>query len=315
MSKILVIGGTGFIGSHVVARLARDGHALRVPTRLRQRARDLLLLPTVDVVEADVHDDATLDGLVAGCDAVVNLVGVLHSRPGNPYGPDFARAHVALPRRILDACYKAGVRRLVHMSALGAMPDAPSEYLRSKSAGEEVLVAARARIDATVLRPSVVFGPDDRFLNLFAALHRWFPVLFLAGPKAKFQPVHVDDVAECVARCIADRDSIHRCYDLCGPNVYTLRELVAFAGVASGHPRPVIGLPDGLAYFQAWAMEWLPKKLLSRDNLRSMRVPSVSSAAFPFGIRPQALAATAPAWLGSKALQSHYDNFRGRASR
>ncbi len=315
MSKILVIGGSGFIGSHVVARLAQDGHELRVPTRLRQRAKHLILLPTVDVTEADVHDDRALDHLVTGVDAVVNLVGVLHSRAGNPYGHDFAQAHVALPRRILDACYKAGTRRLVHASAVGATQDSPSEYLRSKAAGEEVLIAARARIDATVLRPSVVFGPEDRFLNLFAALNRCFPAILLACPEAKFQPVHVADVAECVARCLWDRSSIHHHYDLCGPRVYTLRDLVKFSGTASGRWRPVIGLPESIAYLQAWAMEWLPGKLLTRDNLRSMRVDCVSAAEFPFGIRPQSMEDTAPAWLAKEFFYSHYDKFRGRAGR
>lgn len=323
MSRILVIGGSGFIGSHVVARLAGEGHELCVPTRSRARAKHLILLPTVDVIEADVHDDRVLDQLVAGCDAVVNLVGVLHSRRAksgdNPalssYGPDFAKAHVALPRRILDACTKSGVRRLVHVSALGAKPDAPSEYLRSKSAGEEVLIGARARIDATVLRPSVVFGPEDRFLNLFAEMTRCFAVMLIPCPEAKFQPVHVSDVAQCVARCLADPQSIHHHYDLCGPKVYSLRELVKFAGQACGRPRPVIGLPDGLATLQASTMEILGIKLLTRDNLRSMRVPSVSHNAFPFGLRPLDMEATAPAWLRGEAVLSHYQPFRSRAGR
>jgi uncharacterized protein YbjT (DUF2867 family) len=323
MSRILVIGGSGFIGRHVIARLAREGHVLRVPTRSRQRAKHLILLPTVDVVEADVHDDPTLDQLVAGCDAVINLVGLLHSRSarrsGNPametYGPDFARAHVALPRRILDACYKAGVRRLIHFSALGAKLDAPSEYLRSKAAGEEVLIAARSRIDATVLRPSVVFGPEDRFLNLFAAMTRWFAVMLVPCPDARFQPVYVADVAECVARCLADQGSINHHYDLCGPKVYTLRELVKFAGAACGRQRPVIGLPDGLAYLQAFILECLMIKLLTRDNLRSMQVPCVSDSPFPFGMRPESMEIAAPAWLGGEAVHSHYEPHRSRAGR
>lgn len=320
MSQILVIGGTGFIGSHVVARLVQAGHSVRVPTRLLTRAKQLLLLPTVEVLEANVHDDRTLDQLVAGCDTVVNLAGVLHSRPADPvgysYGPDFARAHVELPRRITDACYKAGIRRLVHISALGAKSDAPSEYLRSKAAGEEVLIAARARIDATVLRPSVVFGPDDVFLNLFSRLQCVLPVMLVASPEAKFQPVHVADVAECVARCLVEHDSIHHSYDLCGPKVYTLRELVRFAGAASGHRRPVFGLPDGLAYLQAWFMEWLPVKLMSRDNLRSMQVPSTCDCEFPFGIHPLSLESTAPAWLaGTGRRGQQYNEYRGRAGR
>jgi len=315
MSQILLIGGSGFIGSHVAARLVQAGHSVRVPTRLRSRARHLLLLPTLEVLQANVHDDRTLDQLVAGCDAVVNLAGILHSRGGDPYGPDFARAHVELPRRITDACYKAGIRRLVHVSALGAKSDAPSEYLRSKAAGEQVLSAARKRIDATVLRPSVVFGPEDSFLNLFSSLQRVLPVMLLACPEAKFQPVHVADVAECVARCLAGQDCVNHSYDLCGPKVYTLRELVRFAGAASGHPRPVIGLPDSLATLQAWSMEWLPVKLLSRDNLRSMQVPSTCDCEFPFGIAPLSLEATAPAWLAGKGPRAVYNEYRGRAGR
>ena len=315
MSQILVIGGSGFIGGHVVARLVHAGHDVRVPTRLKRRAKQLLLLPTVEVLEADIHNDRALDQLVAGCDAVVNLVGVLHSRSGHPYGPDFARAHVELPRRITDACDKAGIRRLVHVSALGAKSDAPSEYLRSKAAGEEVLTAARARIDATVLRPSVVFGPDDAFLNIFSRLQWILPFMPLACPGAKFQPVHVADVAACVARCLEEPDSINHSYDLCGPKVYTLRELVRFAGDAIGHRRPVIGLPDGLAYLQAWAMEWLPVKLISRDNLRSMQVPSTCDCEFPFGIHPVSLEASAPAWLGNKGRSTQYNEYRGRAGR
>ena len=316
MSQILVIGGSGFIGSHVVAKLVQAGHLVRVPTRRRKRAKELFLLPTAEVMEADVHDDRSLDQLVAGCDVVVNLAGILHSRPGSPYGPDFARVHVELPRRLTDACYKAGIRRLVHVSALGAKSDAPSEYLRSKAAGEEVLIAARARIDATVLRPSVVFGPEDVFLNLFSTLQCVLPVMLVASPEAKFQPVYVADVAECVARCLVERDSINHSYDLCGPKVYTLRELVRFAGAAAGHRRPVLGLPGGLAYLQAWAMEWLPVKLMSRDNLRSLLVPSTCDCEFPFGIRPTSIEASAPAWLARKGRRTQeYNELRGRAGR
>ncbi len=315
MSRILLIGGAGFIGSHVAARLVEAAHELRVPTRQRPRARHLFLLPTVEVLEADIHDDRTLDALLAGCDAVVNLVGVLHSRSGTPYGADFARAHVELPRRIADACHKAGIRRLIHISALGAAIDAPSEYLRSKAAGEEVLIAARTRIDASVLRPSAVFGPEDRFLNLFAKLQSVFPLMFLASPEAKFQPVYVADVAECVARCLADPATIHHNYDLCGPEVYTLRELVRFAGAASGHWRPIIGLPASLSYLQAWFMEWLPVKLLTRDNLRSMQVPSVCNCEFPFGIQPASLEATATGWLARRGVRARYDEYRSRAAR
>lgn len=314
MSRILVPGGSGFIGRHVVNRLVAAGHSVIVPTRLRERAKHLITLPTVDVVQADVHRDADLELLIEQCDAVINLVGVLHSPPGSPWGPAFERAHVALPRRLAAACARLGVTRLIQMSAVGAAGDAPSEYLRSRAAGEDALLAVRDRVDVTVFRPSVVFGPEDRFLNLFAAMQRLLPVVPLASPGAKFQPVHVADVAECVVRALDDPATHHRNYDLCGPRVYTLRELVRFAGRAAGCARPVIGLPEGLAMLQAAAMECLPVKLMSRDNLRSMRVPSVCDCGFPFGIRPQGLEAAA-AWLGGNAPRQRLDVYRNRAGR
>ena len=136
MARICLLGGGGFIGRSVAEALVERAHAVIIPTRRREwTKRNLLMLPTVEVVDADIHDDATLDRLFAGCDAVINLVGVLHSKPGQPYGREFERVHVALAKRIVAACEKSGVRRLLHMSALGAAADAPSEYLRSKAAG------------------------------------------------------------------------------------------------------------------------------------------------------------------------------------
>jgi NADH dehydrogenase len=315
MSRICVLGGSGFIGRHIVEHLVELSHFVVVPTRRRERAKHLIMLPTVDVVQADVHDPATLARLFRSCEAVINLVGVLHSRPGDPYGPEFARAHVELPQKVVAACAAAGVPRLLHMSALKTAPDAPSEYLRSKAEGEAAVIASRGRIAATIFRPSVVFGPEDRFLSTFAALQRWTPVLFLACPDAKFQPVYVQDVARAFVGSLLRDESVDKAYDLVGPKVYTLRELVEYAGRVSGHPRPVVGLGPRMSWWQARAMELLPVKLMSRDNVRSMQVASVSDARLPFGIEPTPLEAVAPVYLKGIYSRSRFSAFRYRAGR
>jgi NADH dehydrogenase len=255
-----------------------------------------------DVIEADVHDDATLDRLLLGIDAVINLVGILHSRPGKPYGPDFARAHVDLPRRIVAACAARGAHRYLHMSALGAATDAPSMYLRSKADGETAAFSSPA-VHTTVFRPSVVFGDGDRFLNLFASLERFLPVVPLAGADVKFQPVYVEDVAMAFVNALDNERTIGHTYELAGPRVYTLRELVKLAGAYTGHPRPVIGLPDSLARIQAALMEHMPgEPMMTRDNLDSMKVDNVASGPIDaeLGITLTELEAVAPYYLTGK---------------
>jgi len=318
-ANILVIGGTGFVGRHLVAALAARGASVTVPTRRRERAKHLILLPTVDVVEAPRLDARTLARLAAGHDAAVNLAGVLYSpraRRGeqgpNHYGPVFAQTHVELAQAVVSACRDAGVRRLLHVSALGADPAAPSEYLRSKGIGERAVLAADD-LEATVFRPSVIFGPEDRFLNLFARLAALLPVLVLGSPEARFQPVFVRDV---VGAMLASLDSRApeggRRYDLCGPRQYTLRQLVELACAISERRRLVIGLPEGLSYLQAWMLEMLPMRLMTRDNHDSMRVPSVCDCEFPFGIRPELLESVAPAWLAPAAARERLTGARGR---
>ncbi len=301
MKNILLIGGTGFLGTAVVRELARRRataeSCFTLPTRRRERAKHLLVLPTAQVVEADVHDHATLARLMAGQDAVISLVGVLRGGEGEPYGKGFARAHVELPRKIAAAAKAAGVRRVLHLSALKAAADAPSGYLRSKAAGEAAL--RDAGLDLTLFRPSVIFGPGDAFLTLFAKLARIAPAFPLAGAAARFQPVWVEDVAASVTDSLARPESIGAAYDLCGPKQYSLRELVAYAAAVSGHPRAVIGLPEAIAWLQAWAMEFIPNGPMTRDNIRSMRVASVcdSGCTLPFGRIATPLETVAPTYL------------------
>lgn len=316
MSRICLIGGSGFLGRNVAELLVRQQHFVIIPTRRRERAkRDLIMLPTVDVTDANVFDEATLDRLFARCDVVINFVGVLHSRSGTPYGPEFARAHVELPRKIVAACERQGVARLIHVSALGAAKNAPSEYQRSKADGEEIVLSARERLAVTVFQPSVVFGPDDAFLNVFAKLQRLAPFVPLGMADARFQPVYVEDVARAIVASLDEDASFGRVYPLVGPRVYTLRELVELAGRASGRPRTVIPLGRGLAMAQARVLEWLPGRLMSRDNVRSMQVPNVSDAPFPFGIVPTSLESVAPQYLSGVWPRTRYDRYRHRAGR
>ena len=279
--RILAIGGAGFIGRQVIGRLVAQGHVVHVPTRQFKHGRELLVHPTVTVMQADIHDDATLEPLVAGCDIVLNFVGILHSREGQPYGADFERAHVQLPRRIAQACRAHQVKRFIHISALGADLQGPSGYLRSKAAGEQAIrdsYAAPGSGDFTIFRPSVVFGSEDKFMNMFAKLARFLFVLPIAGAHAKMQPVFVGDVATAVMTALTLPAAANKTYALAGPRVYTLGELVKLAALWSGHPRVVVDLPLSLGRLQARIFECLPgEPLLSRDNLASLSVDNVTN--------------------------------------
>lgn len=308
ITTVAVLGGSGFVGQRVCHALAAAGYRVRVATRDRERAKErLILLPTAEVTVTDIHDPAQLAGLVRGADAVVNLVGVLHDGRG---ARSFQEAHVGLARKVVAACRSSGVGRLLHMSALCAGTAAPSAYLRSKGEGEAAV--RESGLAWTIFRPSVIFGRGDSFLNLFAQVLRLSPVVALACPGARFQPVYVEDVAAAFVKSLSRPDSVGRSYDLCGPRVYTLRELVEYVGAVTGRRRPIIGLNDGLSYLQAFAMELLPVRLMTRDNYRSMQVDNVSRDDFPFGIVPAALEAVAPSYLGNRTPRARYEQFRAR---
>jgi NADH dehydrogenase len=318
MSRVCLLGGSGFIGRHVAERLAGLGIDVIVPTRRRERAKFLLVLPTVDVVEADIHDDASLMRLISGCDAVINLVGILHAEKK----AGFERAHVLLPQRVAKACVKTGVTRLIHMSALNADINGPSEYLRSRARGEAAVkeVAKTAPgLQVTMFRPSVVFGRGDKFLNLFAQLVKFLPVIPLGSAQAKFQPVHVDDVARAIAGSLDKSETFGQTYLLCGPKIYTLRQLVDFVATAMNRRRPVIELGPGLSMLQAGAMEFLFfwNRFLTRDNVKSMQLDSVCGCDFPavFGFQPASMESTVPQYLGGAAPRGRYPAFRDRAGR
>ena len=312
MKKAFVLGGTGFVGASVCGQLARQGWQVTVPTRKLSNASHFLQLPVVSVVELDVHDEHSLAKALAGHDAVVNLVAILHGTQ-----QEFERVHVALVQTLVRACNEAAVKTVVHISALGAdaqqPQSAPSMYLRSKGQGEAVLMRAAesGALKLTVLRPSVIFGAKDKFLNVFAALQKHLPLMPLAGAATRFQPVWVEDVATAVVRAL-ERGSADSgggaplVLELCGPEVFTLQQLVQLAGqlagARGGHGRPVIALPHWLARLQASLMELAPgEPLMSRDNLDSMKIDNVASGKLPgldyLGIRAAALRPIAQTYL------------------
>jgi uncharacterized protein YbjT (DUF2867 family) len=305
LDNVLALGGSGFIGRHLTAELVRRGIRVTVPARRRERAKHLILLPTVDVVEADINQPGVLERLARDQDAVINLVGVLQG--------DFARVHAELPREIVRACRAASVKRLLHMSALGASPDAPSEYQRTKAQGEHAVLGAED-LHVTVFRPSVVFGPEDTFLNRFAAMARLLPVLAVPCPEARFQPVYVGDVARAMAVALADTETFGQRYDLGGPQEYTLKQLVELVCLFTHRRRLVIGLSPRLSYVQAWLLEHLPGKLMTRDNYRSMQVPNTTHAEWPLPER-HSLEAIAPAYLAPSGPRERYPQLRWRARR
>ncbi len=316
MKNILVLGGTGFVGAHVCEKLVRQGFNVTVPTRRRRNAQRIQHLPSVTVLELNVHNEAALTQALAGHDAVVNLVAILHGTAAA-----FDKVHVVLPQALARACAANGISRVVHISALGANDQrpgtAPSEYLRSKGRGEAVLLhpaESAPVLDVTVLRPSVIFGAEDKFLNLFAKLQAVFPFMPLAGAGAKFQPVWVEDVADAVVQCLVRPVVVHpaqalpRIIETCGPDVFTLKQLVQLAarlaGINEGQGRPVLALPIALGRLQAWLMEWAPgEPLMSRDNLDSMRVDNVASGQTP-GLRVLGIQASALEPIAAQYLRS-----------
>lgn len=314
INKVCVLGGSGFVGGYIVHRLSAAGYQVKVLTRRREHAKRLILLPNVQVEECDVFFEAALQRALQGCDAVINLVGILHQsrRKG------FDKVHGELPRRVAAACRATGVHRLLQMSALNAGEHAPSAYLRSRAKGEQaVLQAACDDLAVTLFRPSVIFGRGDSFLRLFASLARWLPVLALAKPEARFQPVYVEDVAHVFVASLENPATFGQAYNLCGPKVYTLRQLVRYVSDTLGLKRCIIGLNDRLSYLQAWAMELLPVKLMTRDNYYSMQVDSVCDGPFPevFGIRATPLEAVAPDYLAGDTPRHAYLRFRSHAGR
>ena len=318
IKKVLLLGGSGFVGTYIANRLSQRGVEVTIPTRRRERTKALIIQPNVEMPEINTNSEEALVELMQGKDAVINLVGILHSRDVVlPYSKDFAEAHVELPKKIVAACKKAGVRRLLHMSALGADPKGPSEYLRSKGDGEAVVMAAQGDLDVTVFRPSVIFGLGDSFLSMFAGVLRKLPFFPLGFGQARFQPVWAADVADAYVDSLGNAATFGQAYDLVGPSIYTLRELVDYTAKLVNSNAKVIPLSEGWAYLQAGLMWLSPKPLMSPDNLRSMEVDSVCDGKcnLPANWHPTALEAIAPTYIAHNTPKGKLDGFRFRAGR
>lgn len=316
VKTIAVLGGTGFVGSWLVDRLTRSGHLVRVPARRPERVRQLQLIPGVTVIPVADFAPATLEMLIAGCDAAINLVGILNERGRD--GRGFHQVHVELALRVAAACRGTGVHRLLHMSALGAdANEGPSHYLRSKGGGEDRLHQL-GDLDVTSFRPSVIFGPGDSFFNRFAALLRITPLIFpLACPDARFAPVYVDDVAHAFVNALDDPRTFDQRYDLCGPERFTLQELVEYTARQIGARCRIVGLGDGVSRLQATLLEFIPGKPMTLDNYRTLQKASVCDGpiAPELGITPTAIETIVPHYLGTMSQNARLATWRRFAQR
>ena len=315
LKSIVVLGGTGFLGTRLVARLIKDGHQVTVLSRDRELHKHLLVLPGLALENCDVYQEPQLSERFRGKDVVINLIGILNERGFS--GAGFRRAHVELTRHVLLAARSAGVGRLLQVSALKAGPDAPSYYLRSKGEAEK-LIRDQSALDWTIFQPSVMFGPGDSFLNRFAGLLAAIPLVFpLARPNARLQPLWVDDMVDALLRCLHGGASSRQTYELGGPQIYTLKEIVVWVAKLTRHRRWIIGLPDFFGRMQAFFMNFVPGRPFSGDNYKSLTVDSVCSedGFAKLGIQPKSMGASARLFMGAQEDNARLSQNRAAAGR
>ena len=308
--QIVLVGATGFLGHHLLPELSAAGHQCLVLTRYAPGCRELAVIPGVEVQQTDVFDDDKLKQQFDGAGAVINMVGILNE--SGRKGKGFNRAHVELTERVIAACRASGVGRLVQVSALNA-GKGESYYLKSKGQAEALIHAAED-LNSTIIQPSVIFGDGDSFFNRFAGLLKMAPVLPLACPNARMQPVWVCDVARAITMALPDPETYGQTLVMVGPRQYTLRELVEFTAKAAGLKRKILGLPDGLSRLQGQLMNFVPGKPFSSDNYQSLQVDNISeeNSLWRFGIVPRSIESTVPGMLSGSAHQRHLDQYRRR---
>ena len=317
-NRICLLGGTGFVGQHLANRLSRLGCHVTILTRRSERHRSLKVNRNVRLVEASVFDCNALQPHFREADAVINLVGILNE--GRAADLRFASVHAEFPAMVANTAVTTGVRRLLHMSALNAgATDTHSIYLRTKGEGEDSVHAAAAKgLDVTSFRPSVIFGPGDSFFNRFAALLRMSPPLFpLACPDSRFAPVYVGDVVSAFVHALQHDSTVGKRLELCGPEEFTLKQLVEYTRDTLGLYRRVVGLGDGLSRLQARVLGLVPGKPFSMDNYHSLQHASVcSDNALPaLGITPATVHTIVPGYLAAGNARGRYDGFRRRSRR
>ncbi len=308
-ATVTVFGGSGFLGRHTVRALARAGYRIRVAVRHPNSA--MFLLPAgnvgqIEIRKTNVRDPADVAAAMRGADAVVNLVGVLYERGHQ----SFEELHVTAAETIAKTAAKEGVGRLVHLSAIGADDESQSAYAASKGRGEQAVRAAFAH--ATILRPSIVFGPEDDFFNRFAWLARLSPVLpLIGGGETKFQPVYVGDVARAVLTCLSDSATRGRTYELGGPDVYSFKQLLELILKVTRRRRILVPVPFALAAVKAFFLQFLPKPLLTPDQVRLLKTDNVvapdAATLADLGIEADSVEAIVPSYLWRFRRHGQYE--------
>ena len=310
LQKICLVGGSGFLGTELASQLISKGKSVRVLSRDLRKTKSLRVVPSIDVKQVDPYDTASLTKAIEGYDVVVNLVGILNTSVGR--GGTFEDAHVNLASNLVDACDAAGVTRVIQISSLKAdTENGPSEYLRSK--GRAVDILNNSKLDLTVFCPSVIFGNGDGLFTRFANLLHAMPFMPLACADAKFAPVYVGDVAGSVVNAIDNPETVGQSYNLCGPDIMSLQEIVEYTAEVLEVKRTIISLPDGIARLQAFMMELVPGKPFSRDNYQSLQIDSVCESCD--SLMPTSVKKIVPTYLGKMNRQSRLQHYRELARR
>ena len=312
--SICLLGGSGFVGKHIASQLTAKGYHVHILTRHISHCHELRVLPNLKISEVDIHDQNQLNAATANTDVIINLIGILNERQHN--GDGFRRAHVELTQKILNACRHNKIPRLLHMSALNAdASQGSSYYLRTKGEAENLIHSFSDEIATTCFRPSVIFGTEDSFFNRFASILKLSPYAFpLACAQARFSPIYVKEVAQFFVDAINNKASFGKSIDLCGPEIFSLKELVCFTSQQIGRKHWIISLPDIISKLQAMVLEYIPGKPFSIDNYNSLQTDSVCKHPKLYTAKVS-LKSIIPSYLGRNNKFYKDDQFRQRSRR